>query len=121
LGVELLLQKQEPVVIEHSESTKEYMPSTATSSVKSRVAFFEKIYHEENQVPSAVCGSKREREVESITSPGIVREVREKLLTPTNDTKPSGVDSSKTSEVSPGRVRQVVETMKSFSRWVKSK
>ena len=84
------------------------------SSVKSRVAFFEKIKQGDSGAAASLCGSKRAREIEEITSPGHVREVQEKILTPTK-----AAVGEKTSEentkMSPGKVKQVVETMSSLT------
>ena len=50
-------------------------------TVASRVAFFEKFGQGAGSAAPSSCG-KRVREVEAITSPGLVRDVKEKLLSP---------------------------------------
>ena len=93
-------------------ATGEGLPTA--SSVRSRVAFFEKIKQGDSGASASLCGSKRAREIEEMTSPGHVREVQEKILTPTKAAvaeKPSDTNTN----MSPGKVKQVVETMSSLT------
>ena len=87
--------------------------------MRSRVAFFEQF----KQAPAAgsddpLCG-KRAREAEAITSPGKVREVKEKLLSPSAQDKPAAAIGAKhAAEISPGKVRQSVETIIGLTRFL---
>jgi hypothetical protein len=89
----------------------------ANGTVAARVAFFE-TFGQGAGVGSAapsLCG-KRVREVESITSPGLVREVKEKLLSPAHSSKSPSADSACTLKLSPGKVRLSVEEFSSLRR-----
>ena len=97
------------------------MSAPETSSVRSRVAFFEQF----KQPPAGSGGDdalscgKRAREAEAITSPGKVREVKEKLLSPSaQDKPPAASGAQRAAEISPGKVRQSVETIIGLTRLV---
>ena len=93
-------------------ATGEGLPTA--SSVRSRVAFFEKIKQGDSGASASLCGSKRAREIEEMTSPGHVREVQEKILTPTKAAVAEKPNDTNTN-MSPGKVKQVVETMSSLT------
>ena len=85
-------------------------------TVASRVAFFEKFGQGAGSAAPSSCG-KRVREVEAITSPGLVRDVKEKLLSPAQSSKsPAGADEAGSLKLSPGKVRLSVEEFSSLSR-----
>ncbi len=86
------------------------------NTVAARVAFFETFGQGAGAGSAApsLCG-KRVREVESITSPGLVREVKEKLLSPAHSSK-SPADSEWKLKLSPGKVRLSVEEFSSLRR-----
>ena len=100
--------------------SKKEMNSAASSvaasaaSVRSRVAFFEQ-FKDVNADDVSSCG-KRAREVESITSPGMVRQVKEKLMSPESGKSKPGAEQGGAMQVSPGKVRQSVETITNLSR-----
>lgn len=91
----------------------------ADGTVAARVAFFETFGQSAGvgSVAPSLCG-KRVREVEAITSPGLVREVKEKLLSPAtvHSSKSPSQDSACTLKVSPGKVRLSVEEFSSLRR-----
>lgn len=87
-------------------------------SVRSFVAFFEQF----KQAPAAAedktsCG-KRAREAEAITSPGKVKETKEKLLSPAvQDKEKPATAGLHTVTISPGKVRQSIESIAGIARW----
>ena len=84
-------------------------------TVASRVAFFEKFGQGAGSAAPSSCG-KRVREVEAITSPGLVRDVKEKLLSPAQSSKSPSADAAGSIKLSPGKVRLSVEEFSNLSR-----